>query len=245
MKGNSMSERFYVPSPLAEGILVELEGAEAHHLATVCRLGPSDVVRLFNGDGNEYLARVLDAGRRRVRLEVTARTTPTRELSFALEIAAPLPRGDRAQFLVEKLTELGATRFVPLATRRSVIVPREAHREKLQRYVIEASKQCGRNRLMEVAALTDWPDYCAGSRAEWRVLAHPGGAAGSPASLTVAAGQMVVMAVGPEGGFTEEELELARSSGWQLLDLGPRILRLETAALVLAAWAVAAAGTGP
>ena len=72
------------------------------------------------------------------------------ELSDRLEVAAPLPKGDRAQFLVEKLTELGVTSFVPLKTARSVVEPREAKREKLQRYVIEASKQCGRNVLMRI-----------------------------------------------------------------------------------------------
>jgi 16S rRNA (uracil1498-N3)-methyltransferase len=238
-----MSERFYVPQPLTEGAMVELEGAEAHHLATVCRLGPGDAVYLFNGDGNEYAARVLEAGRHQARLEVTARAAPPRELPFELEVAAPLPRGDRARFLVEKLTELGARRLTPLATRRSVVQPRETRREKLQRYIIEASKQCGRNRLMEIGPFTDWPTYCTALAAERKVLAHPGGSAGNPAALAVPAGASLAVVVGPEGGFTDEEIELARSAGWQLLDLGPRILRVETAALVLASWAVAAGGT--
>jgi 16S rRNA (uracil1498-N3)-methyltransferase len=225
-----MAERFYVNSPLAPGPVI-LEGAEAHHLATVCRLRPGDAVCLFNGDGRQYPATVAEVGRRRVALEVASVEAPARELGFRLEVAAPLPRGDRAQFLVEKLTELGVTAFTPLQTARSVVHPREARLDKLQRYAIEASKQCGRNVLLQVQPLADWSDFCrSAERPGRKVLGHPGGTdrhQDSPGTDTVAA-------VGPEGGFTDEEVALARSAGWQLLDLGPRILRVETAALVLA-----------
>ena len=150
-------------------------------------------------------------------------------------MAVPLPKGDRAQFLVEKLTELGATSFVPLRTRRSVVHPRETRLDKLQRSVIEASKQCGRNVLLQVGPLTDWERYCRGENLPaLRLLAHPGGSAppGRGASD-------VALAVGPEGGFTDDEVALAEAAGWQLVGLGPRILRAETAAIT--AMAVAAA----
>src|SRR5262245_14164676 len=137
-----MSERFYVNCPLGPGP-VELHGPEAHHLASVCRLRPGDRVCLFNGDGREYPAQVVEAGKRAATLEVSEVRSPERELGRRLVVAAPLPKGDRAQFLVEKLTELGATSLVPLRTRRSVVHPGEAKYEKLERYVIEASKQCG------------------------------------------------------------------------------------------------------
>src|SRR5947208_3239323 len=111
-----MSERFYINCPLQIGS-VTLEGAEAHHLAAVCRLRAGDAVCLFNGDGHEYPARVESIQRRAlVEIEVLDRATPDRELPFHLEVAAPLPKGDRAQFLVEKLTELGVKTFVPLIT---------------------------------------------------------------------------------------------------------------------------------
>jgi 16S rRNA (uracil1498-N3)-methyltransferase len=224
-----MSERFYINWPLAPGP-VALQGPEAHHLATVCRLRPGDAVCLFNGDGHEYPARVVRAARRDVELEVVERLSPERELPFRLEVAAPLPRGDRAQFLVEKLTELGVARFVPLSTRRSVVHPRETKLEKLQRYVIEASKQCGRNVLLEVAGLAEWEEYC--RRADLpgrRYLGQPGGV-----SVATVGGGESVWAVGPEGGFTEEEVELALAAGWQAVSFGPRILRVETAALAAA-----------
>jgi 16S rRNA (uracil1498-N3)-methyltransferase len=224
-----MAERFYVNRALSLGPFL-LQGAEAHHLATVRRLHRGDRVCLFNGDGQEYAAEVMEVRRRDVALQLDAVESPRREVGFRLEVAAPLPKGDRAQFLVEKLTELGATAFVPLQTSRSVVQPREAKLEKLQRHVIEASKQCGRNLLMQVEPPISWPAYCA--RADLpalRILAHPGGS-GDP---WPARGD-VTLAVGPEGGFTQDEIDSASAAGWKQVDLGPRILRVETAAIVLA-----------
>jgi 16S rRNA (uracil1498-N3)-methyltransferase len=197
-------------------------------------LRAGDRVCLFNGDGREYPAEIRAVHRRDVELEVEAAQCPQREVGCRLEVAAPLPKGDRAQFLLEKLTELGATLFVPLRTSRSVIQPREAKLTKLQRHVIEASKQCGRNVLMQVAPLAEWEAYC--RRADLprlRIMAHPGGSWNSWTP-----GVEVALAVGPEGGLTDEEVNLGRAAGWQLVGLGPRILRVETAALALTALAV-------
>jgi len=232
-----MSPRFYVNCPLQPGPL-DLCGAEAHHLASVSRLRPGDALCLFNGDGQEYPARVVAVQRRFVSLEVLGVQQASRELPFPLLLAAPVPKGDRAHFLVEKLTELGVTAFVPLRTRRSVVHPGEGKSEKLQRYVIEASKQCGRNTLMTLEPLADWETFCA--RADLpglKLLAHPGGGVpedGLGARLA-AAGTGVAVAVGPEGGFTTEEVEHGLRHGWQPVDLGPRLLRIETAAVALAA----------
>jgi 16S rRNA (uracil1498-N3)-methyltransferase len=225
-----MADRFYINCPLAPG-LVTVQGPEAHHLATVCRFRPGDPVCLFNGDGHEYAARVVSVARQNVILDVLAVATPQRESEVCMEVAAPLPKGDRAQFLLEKLTELGVSSFVPLRTQRSVVHPRETKLEKLQRHVIEASKQCGRNTLLRVQPLADWSDYCARSDLPAaRIVAHPEGT-----STAWSTGPQVVLAVGPEGGFTEEEMERAGVYGWQIVNLGPRTLRIETAAIVLAA----------
>jgi 16S rRNA (uracil1498-N3)-methyltransferase len=230
-----MSERFYINCSLQVGP-VALEGAEAHHLASVCRLRPGDAVCLFNGDGHEYAAQVVSVQRRHVELDVTSQATPMRELPFQLEVAAPLPKGDRAQFLVEKLTELGVTTFVPLATARSVVHPRETKLERLQRQVIEASKQCGRNVLMRVEALADWAQYCRGDNLpRMRYFGQPGGAACMAGPEMLGANNAVAWAVGPEGGFDDSEVRLALDSGWKGIDLGARTLRVETAALVVPA----------
>lgn len=224
-----MAERFYIDFLLTPGE-IDLQGSEARHLATVCRARPGDRVSLFNGDGREFPAEVTAVGKKIVTLRIGEPESPERELPFPLTVAAPLPKGDRADFLIEKLTELGVTTFIPLRTARSVVHPRDAKLDRLQRLVIEASKQCGRNVLMKVEPLTDWAAWCV--RAELpvsRILAHPG-AVGKLSE----GGREAVVAVGPEGGFTEEEVLLAREHGWQSVSLGVRILRVETAAMSLA-----------
>jgi 16S rRNA (uracil1498-N3)-methyltransferase len=233
-----MSERFYTNIPLHPGP-VELTGSEAHHLATVCRLRPGDAICLFNGDAREYPAVVRAVARKAVQLEIVGALEPPRELAIALEVAAPLPKGDRGTFLIEKLTELGVTSFVPLSCERSVVHPREGKLEKLHRQVIEASKQCRRNVLMQTRELAAWEEYCRPGRAgEISLLAHPGG----PEQIRQVPAPVaaVRVAVGPEGGFTDAEVALARANGWHSVDLGPRILRIETAALVLAVQVIAA-----
>jgi len=229
-----MADRFYVDCPLAPG-QVDLQGPEARHLAIVCRLRPGDAVCLFNGDGREYAAEVNEIGKRTVTVHIHTVAAPDRELGFGIEVAAPLPKGDRAQFLLEKLTELGVASFVPLQTARSVVHPRDTKLDKLQRHVIEASKQCGRNVLLRVLPMCPWTDYCRRTNLPAaKIVAHPRQATtGTP----LLHGGDVALAVGPEGGFTDEEIAEARANGWQVLDLGPRILRVETAALVLAVWA--------
>src|SRR5262245_14163712 len=224
-----MSERFYTSSPMALGAVL-IQGPEAHHLATVCRFRAGDCVSLFNGDGHEYRAQVDAVARKEVALTVVESVESNNELRYRLIMAAPLPKGDRGDFMIEKLTELGVTEFVPLRTDRSVVHPRESKLDRLQRAVIEASKQCGRNVLMQIRELTDWKGFC--TRDELpsrRLLAQPGGGSLHQAEFNAD----TCCAVGPEGGFGEEEITLACRSGWQVVDLGPRVLRVETAALAI------------
>jgi 16S rRNA (uracil1498-N3)-methyltransferase len=228
-----MSDRFHVNCSLAPGPVV-LQGPEAHHLAVVCRLRPGDAVCLFNGDGREYPGRVVEITRRAVTVEVLSVSTPLRELPWRLDIAAPLPKGDRGQFLVEKLTELGVQRLTLLVTDRSVVHPRETRVEKLHRHVIEASKQCGRNTLMQVEGPIAFATFVRDpTLPDCRLLAHPLGEARG--ASWPRPGTPVVAMVGPEGGFTDDEIHAALAAGWLPIDLGPRILRIETAAMALAA----------
>ena len=227
-----MADRFYVNCRLAPGDVL-LRGPEAHHLATVLRARPGDAVFLFNGDGAEYPAVVVDASRNLVTLRVSGRDQPSRELGCRLEVAAPLPKGDRGDFLIEKLTELGVTDFVPLRTERTVVHPRDSRLDKLRRAVIEASKQCGRNVLMQIGELTGWDEYCRkNGLPPLRLLAHRGGELLIPAR-SASEGPDRALAVGPEGGFTEDEVATAKSAHWTVVGLGPRILRVETAAIAL------------
>jgi 16S rRNA (uracil1498-N3)-methyltransferase len=250
-----MADRFFVETPIVTE-QVSLTGPEAHHLINVMRAKQGDKVVLFDGGGAEYSARVERIGRNNVELTVLGRDEPDRELPFALILGVALPKGDRQKWLVEKAVELGVGRVIPLKTQRAVAQPVQQALDRLRRSVIEASKQCGRNRLMQIAEPLEFCDYIETTRNHsCRVLAHPGGTVecvkhtDSKLGYTDPAVHFmhptnaaelpseIFLAVGPEGGFTDEEISLATAAGWKITDLGPRILRIETAALMLAAMA--------
>jgi 16S rRNA (uracil1498-N3)-methyltransferase len=134
--------------------------------------------------------------------------------------------------LVEKLVELGVSSLIPLTTQRGVAQFSEGAAQRLRRYVIEASKQCGRNRLMEIAEPQGCEELFQKQDEASRLVAHPSGRSLRDTQIK----SPCLIAVGPEGGFTDEELAAAGTSGWAMVDLGPRILRVETAAIALAAW---------
>lgn len=232
-------DRYYSESPILADRVV-LAGPEAHHLIHVMRASPGLEVVVFDGSGAEFSARVERLGRTEVELAILQRTETDRELPGDLTVAVALPKGDRQKWLVEKATELGVTRLVPLETARGVAQPVEQALARLRRGVIEASKQCGRNRLMEIAPPERW-EALVGSSVSYdlRLVAHPqdntGQAADPIGGLRDRSPAKVIVGVGPEGGFTASEVQLARAAGWQMMDLGPRILRIETAAITVAA----------
>ncbi|MEX0587021.1 MAG: 16S rRNA (uracil(1498)-N(3))-methyltransferase, partial [Pirellulales bacterium] len=238
-----MSRRFFSEQAIV-GPAVTLRGPEAHHLAHVLRAKPGDEVELFDGLGAEFSARIERVGRTEVQLAIVESRPVERELDFELTLAVALPKGDRQRWLVEKATELGVARLVPLVTQRSVAQPAAGAIERLRRTVIEASKQCGRNRLMEVNDLLAWHDWLASAPADaCRLVGHPGGLGAITASA--AGARQVFASIGPEGGFTEEESAAAERAGWTLVDLGPRILRVETAATLLTAMVLSARESVP
>ena len=237
---NDVTERYYCESPI-EGDVAELAGTEGHHLARVMRARLGHRVVLFNDTGTEYDAAVESIDRDVVRLRVLGGRPVDRELPLRLVLGVALPKGERQRWLVEKAVELGVGRLVPLWTARGVAQPVEQALARLRRAVVEASKQCGRNRLMEIGTPQHWADFAMEtSDAACRAMAHPGGDAAGPLLLS---GEPIppkaLLAVGPEGGFAEEEVAVAQASGWRLIGLGPRILRVETAALALVAQVLA------
>jgi 16S rRNA (uracil1498-N3)-methyltransferase len=235
-----MSERFYSREPLVIGP-VSLDGDEAQHLARVMRAKVGDDVVLFDGGGAEFVAKITAIGRSRVALEVRERREIDRELRIRLTLAVALPRGERQRWLVEKATELGVAELVPLVTERGVARPGDNAIERMRRTVIEASKQCGRNRLMKIAPPADVCEFLANApRDTVRWLAHPDDKMHSSRRIServnaARGANRIIVAIGPEGGFTPREVEAALSAGWELIDLGQRTLRVETAAAMIAA----------
>ena len=230
-----MAERFFLWEPPDRDVCL-LTAEESHHLVGVMRGRVGDEVTVFDGTGWEGPARVLRIDGGRVEVEIIERKTISREADVALDIAVAIPKGKRMGQMIRSLTEIGVRRVYPLISARSSVKPRPGAQEKWRREVVEASKQCGRNTLLEVEAaiplgdllprLADYP---------LRLLAH----ADSDRALAGVIGSTSVPSpaialVGPEGGFAPLEASAALSAGFQAVRLVPSILRIETAAFAIA-----------
>jgi 16S rRNA (uracil1498-N3)-methyltransferase len=225
-----MGERFFCAGVAGDGCVV-LEGDEARHLARVRRVAAGETVELFDGRGFATRAEVVAVGRDRVELRPVGAPLPDRAPLLQVSLATAVPKGERFDWLIEKATELGVQRLVPIVTQRSVVDPRPAKLERLRRAVIEACKQCGRNHLMTIEPPRHWTDLLTEPADGLRLLAHP---EGLPLASWPRPGRdrTAWLAVGPEGGFTEEEVAAARAAGWVVVGLGPSLLRIETAGIV-------------
>lgn len=226
-----MSQRFYCPDP-PEGKRFWLRRDEARHLARVSRHGPGDLVELFDGQGFATVARVVAVGSDRVELEAEGPPLPAVVPPCRLTLATAIPKGDRFDWLVEKATELGVRRLIPLITERSVVDPRGSKLDRLRRTVVEACKQCRRSDLMALDPPRRWSELreAAESGGGSRLIALQSGL--RPGGWPVlAAGGEVLLAVGPEGGFTANEVERAMEDGWVPIRLAPHVLRIETAGI--------------
>jgi len=221
--------RLFVDEPLAEGMILRIDGAPAHYLRTVMRVGEGDPVKLFDDRTGEWLATAAAAGKRDLLLTLTTRLRPREDVPDLWLLAAPLKRG-RIDLVVEKACELGIARIQPVITRRTVIDKFKT--DRLRSAAIEAAEQCDRTSLPAFAEpvaldvlLRDWPDG--------RTIFFADEQGGTPMAAAVAAhpGPAAIL-IGPEGGFDDGERAAIRAvAGAVPVSLGPRILRAETAAI--------------
>ena len=221
--------RFHVNQEINQKV-VAVDQSESRHITKSLRLKVGDRAILFDGLGSEYLGTIVNTGPP-VEFEVSLLQTATRESRVSLTVYCALPKGDRQRFLIEKLTELGATRFVPISTSRSVVKPGTQHVEKFQRYVVESTKQCRRQRLMQVDSPLSFVQSLKSSN-QTRILLDPSGT--SIDEIDLVRSSEIEVFIGPEGGFTNEEIAQAIESGVQVVSMGQRIMRVETAALCVA-----------
>ena len=227
------SPRFFqYPIPLSGP--VALEEQESRHASNVLRLKIGDAIVLFDGCGGEADATISSISKRSVSAEVVKRTDTNRELPRPMDIVIALPKGDRQKTLVDGLVQLGVNSLTPLVTERGVAQPTGSALSRLERAVLESCKQCGRNRTMEIRAAIA-VDKLAQPEDDWlKLFAHPYGPTRSLSDISNASSAEV--AIGPEGGFSDSEVAYLSSIGWTQVSLGPRILRIEMAAIQMAAW---------
>ena len=226
--------RVFVEEPLASGGRCLISGGAANHMVRVLRLAIGAAVTLFDGAGGEYAARIESVRKDAVRVEVGAHAALERESPLDVTLAQGVARGERMDWVIQKATELGVRRIVPLITVRSV-VRLDAHQapKKLQHWrgiAIAACEQCGRNRLPELAVPVDFLEFLASEASgdAMRLVLSP---AGRLRIGAIKSPQKVIVLIGPEGGLAAEEAEAALDRGFTAVSLGPRILRTETAAV--------------
>jgi len=225
--------RVFVDEPLATGKSLNVGGSAANHIMRVLRAREGDELTLFDGRGGEYGARIAGFRKDSVQVELKEHRTVERESMLDLTLAQGISRGERMDWVMQKATELGVARIVPLITERSVVkLDERQSKRKVEHWrgiVIAACEQSGRNRVPEVAAPRAFhemlgKDACAGRK----LLLSPVGTLNArDLALTGAA----TLLVGPEGGLSPDEQDLALGAGFEQVRMGPRVLRTETAAI--------------
>ncbi len=226
--------RLYLDGTYDCGSELELDAEKTHYLSRVLRLRVGDTVVIFNGTGTQFSARITALQRSRALLAVHEAQTAATESGLKMHLAQGISRGERMDFVVQKATELGVKRITPLLTERGVVKLAADRAEKRRRHwqqvATSACEQSGRVRLPLIDAPTPFDAWLANKthQADADILLQPG-ATGRLASIEVAT--KVCILIGPEGGFSDAEYELAQAAGFRAVSLGPRVLRTETAAL--------------
>jgi len=228
--------RLHVDTPLAQGARVELGGPQANYLGNVMRMKAGDRLLLFDGASGEWLAEIVEAGKKRMALAVLEPTRPQEAVPDLWLAFAPVKKG-RVDWLVEKAVELGVARLLAVITQRTIVD--KLNLERMRAHVVEAAEQCGRTALAQVEAPIKLDAFLK-ARDPARTLYFADESGGEPAAMAFKPGPALIL-TGPEGGFTTDEAAAIRAEPNTVpISLGPRILRAETAALAaVAAWMAA------
>lgn len=225
---------------------VTLSEEESRHLRDVLRLRAGDEAYVFDGEGREFACVVREVGGRREGATLEVREPaepPSPESPLELTLALSMLKGENFDFVLKKATELGISRIAPVVTMRAILRPRDEHdarrrAERWRRLALEAAKQCGRARVPAIEVPVNFAAFVRRNRQADAVHVLFAERGGSPLESSYSAAtrpSAVVALVGPEGGWADEEVELARAHGWHVVTLGGRTLRAETAAMTICA----------
>lgn len=212
-----------------------LPADEAHHLARVLRLGVGDAVFVFNGEGSEWECEIVQVNKHETELGILRKLTDAVESPLHLTLAQALIKGDKFDWVVQKATELGVTRIVPLITEHSDVKRAEERAEqKLERWrriSLEALKQCGRRRLVEISEPISFVQFCESASSPCLIFSERGGKTLHAVAADLNHPDRLSVCVASEGGWSDAELQKAEASRFLPIHLGRRILRTETAAI--------------
>ncbi|MEO6227927.1 MAG: 16S rRNA (uracil(1498)-N(3))-methyltransferase [Thermomonas sp.] len=227
--------RVYVALPLVAGSEIELPEPAANHLSRVLRMGVGDSCIVFNGDGHDYPTRLVDVGKRVVRAQVGPGIAINNESPLQLILLQGVARGEKMDLILQKATELGVVSFQPLYSQRSEVRLEGARADKRLAHwrgvVVSACEQCGRALVPGVAMPQSLVQALAALPAGGLRLILDPDARVSLSRLDVDSAAPICLAVGPEGGWSPQDIEHLQSAGFSGVRLGPRVLRTETAGL--------------
>ncbi len=218
--------RFYTSPENFKESKVTLDLEETRHLRDVLRLKLADKVRVFDGHGKEFLCEIEEISKKFSKLKIINEISPiSPESNLDLTIAVALLKGDKLDLVVQKAVELGVTTFAPIVTLRCDVKSLRA--ERLNRISLEATKQCGRAKLMQIKPQIEFKEFINNCEGETILFSERSGQNFS----NIKSCQKLTAIIGSEGGWEDSELELASKKGIQIITLGGRILRAETAAI--------------
>ena len=226
--------RLFTDQPLTPGDQVVLKGNVAQHLGRVLRARAGDHIALFNGDGQEFAAQVLTVSKGEITVDIGAAATPDTESLVHTTLGLCLGKGDRFDWAIQKATELGVGAIAPLHSERvDFSIPQHRMNKRTthwQQIAISACEQCGRVKVPSIMPLQSLAVWVENVSAEQKWVLHCTEDTGVSASaVTQVAPRDAALLIGPEGGLTDQEFDVASAEGFQLLQLGPRVLRTETA----------------
>ncbi len=223
--------RLYLPAPLTTGAEVELDDRACQYVLQVLRLKPGTELVLFNGEGDEYTARLALAEKRRATVLLGEKRNPEHESPLAVHLGLGISKGERMDYAIQKAVELGVTEITPLFSQHCVVRLDEKRIQNRLRHwqaiIISACEQCGRNRLADLHTPMDFPRWIEMDDSGTDLILAP--QADQVLGQIQPPPQQLRLAIGPEGGFSDEEIRAAISGRFTAVALGPRILRTETA----------------
>lgn len=232
--------RFYVKPEDIKNNEIHVAGDEAHHILCVCRLKKGDAVLAFDGLGNEYTGVIDKTEKKSIVISIQSRNKQSL-LDTKILLAQSIPKMEKMDYIIQKTTELGVHSIIPMITERTIVrIDKNREARKLARWsriAREAAKQCGRSDVPEIKEILDFKDILKTSR-DYPLKIMPSLVEKKRTLLnlnTSSKKKNVIALVGPEGGFSPKELELARISKFEFISLGPYTLRSDTAAVVTVA----------